>query len=200
MTERTVFLVRHAEPEVVGGKRCYLGYSNPCLTPEGIRQSEGLSCKLSDHCIQAVYSSDLARAEQTAEYIANKRGIIIKKVPEIREINMGKWDGMSFDMVRSLFPVEYDERGRDIANYRPPEGESFFDLSKRVIPAFMNILENSTGNIVIVSHAGVNRVIICYLSGLPLDKVLSIKQDYACINTCTVSEESNKLVAEGYLK
>jgi probable phosphoglycerate mutase len=101
---------------------------------------------------------------------------------ELREIDMGRWDGLGMDEVKRLFPGEFEKRGLDSVNYRPPGGESFADLRARVLPAYREIIGGNDGNIAIVSHAGVNRVILCDIMNLPLKNLFEIKQDYACIN------------------
>ena len=66
--------------------------------------------------------------------------------------------------------------------YAAPGGESFTDLQRRVIPAFYEILHDSEGPIVIVGHAGVNRVLLAHLLGMSLRNLFRLGQDYACLN------------------
>ncbi|MDJ0304900.1 MAG: histidine phosphatase family protein [Dehalobacter sp.] len=122
------------------------------------------------------------RAELTARMIGEKRLCRPVKMKDLREINLGKWEGKSFKEIQSLNRDEFEQRGKDIANHRPPEGESFADLARRVVPAFAKIVESTDEDTVIVAHAGVNRVILCHLLQLPLQQLFSIKQDYAGIN------------------
>ncbi|MBI5896369.1 MAG: histidine phosphatase family protein, partial [Desulfobacterales bacterium] len=75
-----------------------------------------------------------------------------------------------------------ERRGRDLEGYRPPGGESFGDLRSRVVPAFERIIAQATANILIVGHAGVNRVILCHLLGMPLAHLFRLGQDYAGLN------------------
>ncbi|RYD01616.1 hypothetical protein N752_28995 [Desulforamulus aquiferis] len=87
-----------------------------------------------------------------------------------------------FEEIRRKFPKEFIQRGKDIANFRPPGGENFRQLSERVLNKFQYIMENTDGNILITGHAGVNRVIICHILGVPIDNIFSISQDYGCLN------------------
>jgi alpha-ribazole phosphatase len=89
---------------------------------------------------------------------------------------------MSFEEVKKKFPKEFEERGRDLANFRPPEGESFADLKKRAWPAFKKIVVEEKGNIVIVAHAGVNRVVLSHLLGKSLQDMFEIRQNHAHVN------------------
>ena len=84
----------------------------------------------------------------------------------LREISLGKWEGRSFSEVQQRFPVEFDARGQDIENWRPPGGESFADCRERVMGAVGNILRKTRGNILLVAHAGVNRLILCDALGV----------------------------------
>lgn len=101
---------------------------------------------------------------------------------ELREINLGKWDGRPVAEIREKFPREWEKRGKDFTGYRPPLGESFSDLSRRVIPAFHKIATENQGNILMVAHAGVNRMILCDLMHKKIDALFTIPQDYACLN------------------
>ena len=89
---------------------------------------------------------------------------------------------MPVSEVRRLFPQEYDRRGADLAGYRPAGGESFADLSARVLPAFEEVVQQSGENLLIVGHAGVNRVILCHLLGMPLANLFRLEQEYGCLN------------------
>lgn len=189
MSKRLILLVRHAEPVLPNDERRYLGHSNPVLSPKGISQAGCLAEGLKNIPLEGIYSSDLIRAVQTSEIIAKKFKLEVQLNQGLREINMGEWDNLSFEEVRSRFPAEYEKRGLDIVNYHPPDGESFADLSGRVIPIFHEIIASSKGNIVIVSHAGAIRVILTQLMALPLDRIFSFKQQYACLNTILSGEK-----------
>jgi probable phosphoglycerate mutase len=69
-----------------------------------------------------------------------------------------------------------------MAGYRPPGGESFADLSDRVLPAFERVVRESEGDLLIVGHAGVNRVILSRLLGMPLAHLFRLGQGYGCLN------------------
>jgi len=84
------------------------------------------------------------------------------------------------DDIRYDYPEAYARRGRDMIYFRPPGGENFADLKERVTPAFHDILRFK-GNLLIVAHSSVNRVILSGVLGMPLERIMSISQDYgAC--------------------
>lgn len=178
MSRREIYLVRHGEPLLKEGRSYYLGQTDPPLSGTGMKQAERLARYFEKRSIQALYCSDLARAEQTASIIAGRQHIRPVKIKEFREINLGDWDGLLVEEVKKNFPALYKKRGEDIVNFRPPGGESFADLQKRVLPAFRQTVEGSAGNIVIVAHAGVNRVILAHLLQLDLENLFSIEQKY----------------------
>jgi probable phosphoglycerate mutase len=180
--EKTIFLVRHAEPDRIGEQRRYLGQSDPILGTTGICQAQRLSQILRNWAIQAVYSSDLQRAVYTALGIVQNEHCHLEKIREFREINLGEWEGRTFLEVKAQYPVEYEKRGLDLVNYQTPGGESFVDLQKRVLPAFEKVVEKTNGNLVIVAHAGVNRVLLSHLMQRPLKELLTIPQEYAAVN------------------
>src|SRR5208283_2442932 len=101
---------------------------------------------------------------------------------DLMEINLGAWEGCTFADIEQRFPEEFRKRGSDIVHYRVPAGESFDDCNKRILAAFQDILEASTGNILIVGHAGVNRMILCHIMGMPLQDLFKIRQEYGCMN------------------
>jgi probable phosphoglycerate mutase len=104
----------------------------------------------------------------------------------LREISLGEWEGLSFDTVRNADPEAFEARGRDILGHRPPKGESFFECTLRVIPAFYDMLGRTRGNLLIVGHAGVNRILLSQALGRSLRDLLEIDQDYGCVNVLVV--------------
>ena len=135
----------------------------------------------------AAYSSDLQRSLSTAEVVSAASGISAQPDARLREIDTGLWEGLTFDEARIRYPVEHAERERDLVGYRFPGGESFRDLRARVVPAFLEIIEEDRENILVSGHRGVNRVLVCEILGLPLDRIFSIRQDHGCVNLIEVT-------------
>ena len=106
----------------------------------------------------------------------------METIAALREINLGRWEGLTQEQVQINYPDLWKHRGQDPANCRPPDGESFKDLSARVVPAFETIARQAQGNILVVAHAGVIRVILCHLLDIPLVHVFRIGQDYGALN------------------
>lgn len=180
--KRSIFLVRHGAVRNVGNTKRYIGHTDLELSDDGIRQAEMLGEKLQHAQISAIYCSDLRRSFETARIIGKFQGLAPVAVPRFRELGLGQWEGMSFDEVRSRYPEEYEQRGRDFINFRPPGGESFLDCARRVLPAFYEALSSTRGNILIAGHAGVNRILLCQFLGKSLNDIFEFKQDYGCLN------------------
>jgi probable phosphoglycerate mutase len=177
----TIYLLRHGA--LAGDSRDrFIGQLDLPSAPEGIRQAEALARALRDQQIDALHCSDLLRSRQTAEIIAGITGISIEKHPELREISLGDWEGLSRREAAARFPTEFAARGRDIENYRIPGGESFADCIQRALPVWNALLGCSSERIAIVGHAGVNRLLLCHLLGMPVANLFRIGQDYGCVN------------------
>jgi molybdenum cofactor cytidylyltransferase len=184
-----VFLVRHAEPEGPGGKR-YRGQADPPLGPTGDEQARTLADRLMARtggaCFDAVFSSDLRRAIRTAEIAVDDCKTPVTPLPWLREIDVGLWEGLTWDEARERYPAEGLERERDVTGVPFPGGESFADLRARVVPPFERLVEESVAagrrRILVVAHRGVNRVLLAHFNGLPLEDVFSIEQDYCAVS------------------
>jgi alpha-ribazole phosphatase len=182
VASKTIYLLRHGKIALDGEQRRYIGQTDLPLDAEGVRQSERLQVLLERAGFTAVYCSDLVRSQATAKIIAGKTGARTEIYPGLREISLGEWEGLTFAEVAHSFPEQFEARGRDLAYYRTPGGESFADCGRRVMEAFRKIAAEGEDPVVIVGHAGVNRLILCHVLGMPLANLFRINQDFACIN------------------
>jgi probable phosphoglycerate mutase len=179
---RTALLIRHGLVSEDAEER-FLGVADAPMSAAGEAQIRELAERLRARVSpDAVYCSDLSRSRRTAELLAGGSAIPILVRPALREIDMGDWQGLSRREVAERLPDEYAARGRDIANFRPPGGESFADLAARALPCWRDIVESEAQVVAIAGHAGVNRVILCHLLGAPLADLFRIAQRPACVN------------------
>ena len=193
MKKRLIYLVRHGETERGTDKKYFIGRTDVDLSALGMKQAEQLSQKFKNIPLNHIYCSNLQRTMKIAKLISLEHCIEPICIEEIAEINMGEWDGRSFDEIKSLYPLEFEKRGRDIPNYRVPGGESINEFSQRVTKKFYEILDKTDGNMLFVVHAGVNRVLICDILDIPLKNMLKITQNYGCINTLSYNEKAFKI-------
>jgi len=190
MAQKVIYLIRHGKPEQEDEQRRFIGQVDLPLSAEGHRQAQILGEKLRSKKIDAVYCSDLIRSVETARPIAAHQNLESIPLPNLREINLGKWDGVTFSEIARVYPKEFRQRGNDIVYFRPPEGESFADCNTRALAAFQEICRSSHETIVIVGHAGVNRLLLCHILGMPLNNLFRIAQNYACMNIIAATETS----------
>jgi probable phosphoglycerate mutase len=185
--EVSVYLVRHAEAATTAAGRCFVGQSDLLLSASGMNQAHLLADHLRHLYFHAVYSSDLERCLMTAEIISAGRGLSVRREAQLREIDVGRWDGLAFEEIVRFYPREHAEREHDLVGCPFPGGESFRDLQRRVVPAFLRIVDGADGNTLVVAHKGVNRVLLAHVLGLPLRELFSIMQQHCCVNIITAS-------------
>jgi len=177
-----VYLLRHGALDGDSRDR-FVGQIDLPLSPEGRRQAEALGQVLRHAEVETVYCSDLLRSRQTAEIIVGlNAGIPLHPRSELREIALGDWEGLSRQEVASRFPAQYAARGENLEHYRILGGESFADCRARVLLAWQEILQREERAVAIVGHAGANRVLLCHLLGIPVERMFSLGQDYGCVN------------------
>jgi probable phosphoglycerate mutase len=194
VSDSLFYLVRHAEPVLPDERRRFLGWADPPLSETGIDQAKRLAERLRAVHFDSVFSSDLRRCLQTAAIVGEALGLSsgegacgIHADARLREIDLGRWDGLTAEEAAEQYPREYAERELDLVEYSFPGGESFRDLSARVVPAFLEIVEDAGKCALVVGHLGVNRVLLCHFLGRPLEELFSIGQDYGCVNLLKAS-------------
>ena len=188
----TIYLMRHGDSRQDEIKR-YIGQADLPLNAEGRAQASCWRKALAHISLERIYCSDLSRSLETARIIAEESSAPVQPLHKLREINLGKWEGLSFDEVRHLYPGEFERRGADMVNCPPPGGESFADLAARVLPLFAELVRGSSGNLLIVGHAGVNMVIICHILGMPPENLFRIRQEYGCMNVIDFDSHGMRL-------
>ncbi len=185
-----IYLLRHGEIDLQGEKR-FIGQTDIPLNQNGTDQAYYWHHELADVGFSEIFCSDLKRTYKTASIIAVEENV--RAMPQLREIKLGKWEGLSMLEIRTRFPDKWKKRGEDIATYRPEGGESFADLHARVVPVFEQIAQNLKGNALIVAHGGVNRIILCHVLGMPLGNLFRLNQDYGCLNIIDCSRTPMQL-------
>ena len=159
-------LIRHGQSE--GNlKGLYLGHTDLDITELGREQAEITAEYLKDEKIDAIYSSSLKRAHNTALPHANLHGLDVVDMEELKEIYLGVWDGVDVDVIRRDYRHEFDvEWKQEFGTYTPPGGESVKSSADRMYDALSRIAETSDGKcVLIVSHAAIIRAFWCKISG-----------------------------------
>lgn len=186
-----IYLLRHGAVAQTSPRR-FLGRTDVPLSEEGVRQMAALAPRLERIGFgQAgragrIVASPLERARHSALLASGRPEEDIQLVAAFQEINLGSWEGLSVAEVQERYPGAYEARGEDLAHFRPHGGESFSDVADRVWPALLRLAADSSrgggGPLLIVAHAGVNRVLLARAAGLPLQEVLAIPQPYGALS------------------
>ncbi|MGL4642394.1 MAG: histidine phosphatase family protein [Cetobacterium sp.] len=149
-----IYFVRHGET-IWNTLKIFQGRSNSPLTELGIEQAKKLSVFLKDIEFNKVYSSPQERAMQTTKLILGDRNIDIVSIDEFQEINMGKVEGIPREDFEKNYPIEYHNFWNNAIDYNPSayEGESYQEILERVQIGLNKLInENSSGNILVISH------------------------------------------------
>jgi len=183
MTPATrIHLIRHGQVAGHDQPR-YNGQTDVALTDVGIEQYHSLKERLAETKISACYTSDLSRCTIGACIICDQLGLEPVARRELRELNIGIWEGMTWQEITERWPEEWQARLADLVNYRVPQGENLLDVQARVMPVIAEIIERHKGQeILVVGHGGVNRVVLLNAIGAPLAGIFNIEQNYGCYN------------------
>ncbi|MFC1965968.1 histidine phosphatase family protein [Chloroflexota bacterium] len=177
-----LLLVRHGITEFNSTRR-FAGYSDIDMNAEGYRQVERLSERLAGEKIDVVYSSDLKRALATAEVITSGRKIDIVTCPDLREANYGDVEGLTFAEIKHLYPDVAELITNFSLELKFPNGEGFEEFIERT-SAFLDRLSKHTVDetILIVSHSGPLKVLVCRLLDIDMGHWRQIRLDNASLS------------------
>lgn len=180
-----MYLVRHgatdhnvARPPRLQGCR-----TDPPLSEAGLRQAQATADLLVAYEIDAVYASPLLRSRQTAEIVAAPHGLNVDQLDEIIEVDVGDWEGRSWDEIERTDCEAYRLFMEDPGSHPYLGGESFGQVQERVVPAFEQLLAQHPGaQIVLAGHNIVNRTYLAFLLGIPVARARVISQHNCGIN------------------
>ena len=174
------YLVRHASCDGLGEK-LWGRTEGVCLTADGKAEARQLAERFREVKLNAIYSSPLERARETAEAIARLGGFEVALSDRFNEIDFGDWTGRSFAQLAG------DERWRRFNSRRSitsiPRGESFLDVQARVVAELEGLSQQHEGErVIIVSHSDVIKAAVGYVTATPIDLLHRIE-----ILPCSVS-------------
>lgn len=163
MTE--LHLIRHGQTDWnVAGR--YQGQADIPLNAAGLAQARALAQTLAGQRFDALYSSDLQRAYQTAQAIAAVVGLPIHTLRGLREIHMGAWQGMLLTEVSQGYTQNRSPHSK------PEGGESVVQVAARLALAADAICRaHPEGRVLVVSHGLALATLICQAQGIPLEQV-----------------------------
>lgn len=172
-----IFFVRHGETTWNVLLKLQ-GHSDVALSDRGREQAELLAQHLAAEKIDSLYCSDLSRACETAEIIARPHALQVKKIPGLREINFGHWEGLTMEEIKENYPAEIKQWWAGPMNTRIPGGEMLAEVVERAIGATKKIIAGHSGEtVLIVAHGGVIRGIIGSVLGINLNEYWRLHLD-----------------------
>jgi len=181
-----IWLIRHGEPVAEAQGRCY-GSLDFGLSGRGQSQMAAVAQYLATEPLAAICASPLSRAMESAQIVAARQSCPVECVTDLRELDFGNFEGLSYDEIAALHPDLYRQWMNTPTEIRFPNGESFAEMRARVLSAFDAIRREREGQTVaIVSHGGVNRILIAWALQIPDSCIFRLAQDYAAINLITV--------------
>lgn len=183
----TFFLIRHASCSGLG-QTLWGRTPGICLNEKGQLQAQRLADRFKNINLNAIYSSPLDRALQTAAEIARSMKLEVKKSEAANEINFGEWTGKSFDCLST------DRRWRHFNNYRSmtmiPGGELFLEVQNRIVKEMETLAEqHGKARIAIVSHADVIRSAVAYFAATPIDLIDRFEISPCSVTVVALDEE-----------
>ena len=166
----SIYLIRHAEAE--GNLyRIAQGQQNSILTDRGWRQVRALEKRFADVHIDAVYSSDLYRTCATASAIYKPRGLALRRMRELREINVGDWEQRTWGDIYRRDPEQMAYFSREFTKWHIQGAETPRQVLERVLGAVREIAaENEGRTVAVFSHGYAIRLLLAYLQGYTMEE------------------------------
>jgi broad specificity phosphatase PhoE len=153
----TILLARHGESDW-NAERRWQGHADRPLSERGRVQAKALAQRLEHIDVDAVYSSDLERAFDTASAVAAPQGLDVVRLRDLREVDVGSWSGLTRDEAAVRFPESFERWQQGETGW--DDGETYEAMSVRVVDAIRRVAGAHPGEIVVVvAHGGPIRAI-----------------------------------------
>lgn len=182
-----IYLVRHGETDW-NKLKIWQGNSDVPLNETGRAQASAIAKRFEMLEVEAIYSSSLSRALETAQIIADYLDVDLTVMEELKEGKVNLWNGKSLSEVLSEFKDEFEKWRTD--PYAEISGvESLADLQARAVKSFKKIVfrHNDDSNIIIVTHALWIKSLLCWILRMPLSENRRFRIDNASITTIAQS-------------
>jgi broad specificity phosphatase PhoE len=173
-----IVLVRHGATDWNLEHRCQ-GSSDRALSETGRRQAEEIALQLREETVHAVYSSDLQRARQTAELISQHHGLRVGIEEEIRELDHGHLEGLTFEQIKGQYGAFLSRWRSEPAELQVPGGERLIDVAERAWNGLSRIASRHVQeeNIIVVSHNFPIVSIVCRITETHLNSYRNFHLD-----------------------
>lgn len=166
-----LYLIRHGQTDWNLEGR-WQGHADVPLNDLGLQQAAQVAQELAGVGLQAIYSSDLKRARQTAGYLAEATGLPVRVDARLREIHQGEWQGMLVQDIQARYGEVFKQRHMDPASFAPPGGETAAQVKERLLEAVGEICQRHPDErVAIVSHGFALAVLRTHFGGHPMTDV-----------------------------
>lgn len=187
-----IILVRHGQTVWnLAGK--FQGQTDVALTEDGQKQARLLAEHFPLDRVDEIYCSDLKRAHDTAKAIGDKFGVEVVPCEELREINFGEWESLTYKEISAKWPETMGDFWKNPAKLTIPSGESFTQVQERAMKKINEIIEANVKKggerfVVLVAHGGINRSILTAFLGMPINNVWRISQYNTAVNSIRIDD------------
>ena len=189
-----LLVIRHGETPWNVDSRIQ-GHTDIGLNAQGRWQAQRLGMALADEAIDAVYSSDLSRAEETAQAIARQRALPVHTRVDLRERHFGCMEGHTHDEIAGLWPQEAKRWRQRDPEFGPQGGEVLRQFNERCLQALTQLARRHFGGtIVVVAHGGVLDCFYRAANRIPLDAPRDWPIGNASINRLLYSPQGFALI------
>ncbi len=168
MVEKHVYLLRHGD---TGRHGCYIGSTDVPLSLLGQQQVRDTGRTLRQKNIDKVFCSPMLRCRQTCEQLDLPIPYQVNEL--LKEVDFGRWEGKNFSEIVADDSEAVARWTNDPVHFRFPEGEALVDFHKRVAVIMKMLYEDHSKHILLVTHGGIIRHLVCICLGIPLDKYLA---------------------------
>jgi broad specificity phosphatase PhoE len=166
--------VRHGQTDWNLAGR-YQGQSDVPLNETGRQQAYSVAAQLAGGAFDALFSSDLHRALETATAIGAASGLPVVADARLREIGQGEWEGLLVEDIRQRYAAEWAQGKGNAGTVRPPGGESVEEVASRVYSALDEIaLRYPDGRVVVVCHGLAIATVVCHVRGMPVSRAYDV--------------------------
>jgi 2,3-bisphosphoglycerate-dependent phosphoglycerate mutase len=165
MDSTRILLVRHGETDWNASGRIQ-GHSDTPLNVAGRQQAQRAAQRLTPEPVRALYSSDLARAFETATIIGEPLGLTVVTSPRLRERQYGAWEGLTAAEIRARYPEQFTMWRARSTDFAPPQGETIRQLLTRALAELQTIARRHLNEmVVVVTHGGFCYALINHILG-----------------------------------
>lgn len=192
----TIYLVRHgAVPRRY--RLRFIGRTNVPLSQEGRRQARRLATLFLHRPELVVLCSPMRRARATARLAVPHHNGKSQIIRDLREMDFGGWEGLTFEQIRRLDPSGVDQWANFSGTFRFPGGERLRSFQARLRRVARGLLRHRAPELLVVSHGGVIRSLLCLWKGIPLCRYPEINVPPGSVSIVRVQNGKPRIISMG---